>query len=476
MATQETLVGEWAPPPEGGSLPITNEDYINQVRMNCRLNLPNVVLASEHGLIMVMVCGGPTSKLFLEDIRKKSQDKEKYRIFCSNKTHDWLIENGIIPDYHFIIDPKKSMLDYVTKPHKDVEYLVGSCCYPEVFKALQGYNVKRLMVYSGIEDQDGMSDMKVISALFHKDEYAALEGGTMAGLRAMPLANILGYTTVEFYGFDSCFFNYDKDGKPIYYSYDKKRLENIMECKTDDGRVFESTPIFASQARQYIKWKRRFEWIKFIIHGDSLTAHIDKIDEALLKPKHNSLITNYMLQLNKEMHKGFKDSNGKLHMFGSVGHEYAGEVSLLAGQFAKKYGEITLLDYGCGAGTLKHALPNITGVKINEYDPCIDEKSATPEPADIVVCTDVLEHIEPECMDNVLDDLKRVTKKTALVSICLTEAAKFYADGRNCHLSILPIDIWYSKLRKRFHIVESGKRKMRMHEYYVCVLQAKEIR
>jgi len=85
MATQETLVGEWTPPPEGGSLPITNEDYINQVRMNCRLNLPNVVLASEHGLIMVMVCGGPTSKLFLEDIRKKSQDKEKYRIFCSKR-------------------------------------------------------------------------------------------------------------------------------------------------------------------------------------------------------------------------------------------------------------------------------------------------------------------------------------------------------------------------------------------------------
>jgi hypothetical protein len=469
MSQQEELIGTWSDPPEGGDLPIRNDDYISQVRQNCRLDLPNVKQVKEHDLIMVMVCGGPTSKLFLEDIRAKSKDP-KYVIFCSNRTHDWLIENGIVPNYHFIIDPKSSMIDYVQHPNKDVEYLIGSCCNPGVFAALKDYKLKRLMTFSGSEDDDGMTDMKIIQTLFHKDEYAPLEGGTTAGLRAIPLGNIFGFRTIEFYGLDSGFSQYGPDGKPIFYSYDKTRIENILECKTDDGRIFESTPVFASQARQFIKWKQRFEWIKLIVHGDSLTAHIDKLDEEVNKPKHDLLLTDYARSMNEELHKDISVG------YGQVGHEYAGEVVLLAGQLARKFGDITVLDYGCGNGSLGKIFPNLVGVTFKEYDPCIKEKSARPEPADLVVCTDVLEHIEPECLENVLDDLKRVVKKEMYLSICLTKAQKVYSDGQNCHLSILPEEIWYSKLRKRFDIVEMTKKQERRHHNLVYILQAKEVK
>jgi hypothetical protein len=468
MAVMEDLVGEWMAPPEGGGSPIKGDDYINQVRSNCKLDLPNVVAEPEHDKVMVMICGGPTAKQFLEDIRKKGAD-DKYRIFCSNGTHDWLIENDIIPDYHFIIDPKESMMKYVTKPHKDVKYLIGSCCYPEVFKALKDYNVIRMMVFSGTRNNEGRTDHDVIKALFGNKEYSALEGGTMAGLRAMTLGNTLGYQAVEFYGFDSCFFEYDKDKKPIYYAYDKKRIENIMECKTDDGRIFETTPVFASQARQYIKWKHRLEWMKFIIHGDSFTSHIHKIDEAVMRPKHNKLITDYMLKMNEEL---FKEND-----FGVVGHEYAGQIAILTGQLVNKYGAITLLDYGCGKQTLEKVFPPIQNVTFKNYDPCIKELSATPEPADVVVCTDVLEHVEFECLDNVLDDLKRVTKKTCFCSICLTPADKNYSDGQNTHVTLLEYDIWYAKLRKRFHVVESDIKTFKgNHQKFQAILQAREIR
>lgn len=466
MAYQEELIGAWCPPPVGGGLPIDNEDYINQVRKNCRLDLPNVNFETTDKT-MIMVCGGPTAKEFLEDIRKKSLD-DKYRIFCSNKTHDWLIENNIIPDFHFIIDPKKSKISDVSNPHKDVQYLIGSCCHPGVFEKLKGFNVKRLMVFSGSINEDGMSDMQIIQTLYSKNDYAPLEGGTMAGLRAIPLGNLLGYKTIEFYGFDSCFFKYGENGKPIYYSYDKARIENILECKTDDGTIYESTPVFASQARQFIKWKNRFEWMKLIIHGDSLTSKIDKIDEEERKPKHDKIITDYFLKMNQELHKD--------KTFGFVGHEHAGEISILVGQVAKKYGEVSVLDYGCGTGSLQKIFPNIVGVTFHQFDPCIEEYSNSPKPVDIVICTDVLEHIEPECLENVLNDLQRLTKKTAYISICLTEAVKTYPDGRNCHLSILPHDIWYAKLRKRFDIIESKKESRRNHNYSTFIVQAKEVK
>jgi len=331
---------------------------------------------------------------------------------------------------------------------------------------------------------NGVGDTDIMKAYFDSDEYSVLEGGSMAGLRAMTLGNIMGYRTIEFYGFDSCFFETDKNGKPIYYSYDKERGENILECRCDDGVVYQSTPVFASQAREFIKWKHRLEWIKFIIHGDSLTSRIHLLDDIKNTPKHDKLITDYWLKMNQKMFLKEKDSQETdMHReFGTSGHKYAGEISILAGQIARRSleenkGKVTLLDYGCGQGTLKKVFPDIVGLEFLEYDPCIEEKSARPEPADIVVCTDVLEHIEPECLENVLNDLQKLTKKALFVTICLTPAVKKYADGSNCHLSQLPFDIWFAKLKKRFDIAEITARKRRGgHDMLICVATAKEIR
>ena len=347
-----------------------------------------------------------------------------------------------------------------------------------MFEALEGYNVTMVASLSGTT-VDGVRDTNILKAFFDKDNYTILEGGTMAGLRAMTLGNIMGYRTVEFYGFDSCFFENDEKGQPIYYSYHKDRGENVLECKCDDGRIFLSTPVFASQAREFLKWKRRLEWMKFIIHGDSFTAHIDKLDTESNKPKHDLLITDYMFKMNQKMFNKEREivESEVYREFGTSGHEYAGEIAMLAGQIAKRYGNITLLDYGCGQGTLKKVFPNIVGVEFIEYDPCIEEKSKHPEPADVVVCSDVLEHIESECLENVLDDLQKLTKKVAFIAICLTRAGKNYSDGRNCHLSQLPLDIWFAKLHKRFSITEITTRKnSRGHEMIICVVRNKDIK
>ena len=52
------------------------------------------------------------------------------------------------------------------------------------------------------------------------------------------------------------------------------------------------------------------------------------------------------------------------------------------------------------------------GVRIDyrPYDPAFPEYGE-PRGADLVCCIDVLEHIEPDLLDNVLDDLARITLK-----------------------------------------------------------------
>ena len=108
----------------------------------------------------------------------------------------------------------------------------------------------------------------------------------------------------------------------------------------------------------------------------------------------------------------------------------------------------SILDYGCGRRTLEQEL----GYPIQNYDPAIPGYDAPPEPAHCVACTDVLEHIEPECLDAVLDDLKRVTQAVGFFVIATRPAAKVLADGRNAHLINRPIEWWLPQIWERFTI------------------------
>lgn len=103
----------------------------------------------------------------------------------------------------------------------------------------------------------------------------------------------------------------------------------------------------------------------------------------------------------------------------------------------------TILDYGCGKGFMAELIDNV-----RLYDPAIVEYSTPPEPADLVMCLDVMEHIEPEFLENVVNDLVKLTRKTLLVAISLKYAARILRDGRNSHLIVKPAE-WWQELFER---------------------------
>ena len=94
-----------------------------------------------------------------------------------------------------------------------------------------------------------------------------------------------------------------------------------------------------------------------------------------------------------------------------------------------------------------------TGKGLRGYDPAIEGLDAPPNPADIVVCGDVLEHVEPQCLDAVVDDLRRVTKKAALLVVATRPAVKTLADGRNAHLIVESADWWLPRIARCFDLV-----------------------
>jgi hypothetical protein len=114
-----------------------------------------------------------------------------------------------------------------------------------------------------------------------------------------------------------------------------------------------------------------------------------------------------------------------------------------------------LLDYGAGKGRLGQSLPKHSSrsLRIHHYDPAIPQWSAMPQPCGFVACIDVLEHIEPELIDNVLDDLQRVTVGTGLFTVHTGPAMKVLGDGRNAHLIQQPPSWWLPRFTARFELI-----------------------
>lgn len=132
--------------------------------------------------------------------------------------------------------------------------------------------------------------------------------------------------------------------------------------------------------------------------------------------------------------------------FGHIGYLWAPRViSIMDDHHCE-----SLLDYGCGKGTMGAACREIANKRgsllfLQEYDPAFP--SAMPAPADMVTCIDVLEHVETDKLEAVVDDLKRCMGKVALVTVSLRQGSK-----RNAHLhpnANKPREFWRALLQLR---------------------------
>ena len=152
--------------------------------------------------------------------------------------------------------------------------------------------------------------------------------------------------------------------------------------------------------------------------------------------------------MSRLLSEDYRKLQKKLHDSGDYGltaHRYGWSVSNVAKRFKIK----SILDYGCGVNLdLLKTLD--TKAIYRPYDPCVPDYSESPEPAEMVVCIDVLEHIEPECLESVLNHLRALTERILFVTVCMTSSSQYMQDGRNVHLIQKPREWWIPKFADRF--------------------------
>ena len=128
--------------------------------------------------------------------------------------------------------------------------------------------------------------------------------------------------------------------------------------------------------------------------------------------------------------------------------QYAKDIANLA----RKHKAQTMLDYGCGRGDAyrsPHKLHHQMGIQrrsVTLYDPSFPVHSKLPTGRyDIVLCSDVLEHVPEEDVDALIGELFAYAKKVVWASVCCRPAKKVFPDGTNLHVTVRPYQWWESR-------------------------------
>lgn len=236
-------------------------EMLKQVSENMQREIPWLAPRKAHAGTMLLVGGGPSLRESLGKIRfHQSRGGE---IFALNGTHDWLIERGIIPDYHVLLDSRPENVCFVQKPHRRVKYLLGAQCHPSMFDALEGYDVTLWF-----SEMDGVQELT--QGIEHKP-VAIIGGGATVGLKTMFMAHTLGYRRIHFFGFDSCY----RDEENHAYPQALNAGESVQEYEVA-GRRFFCAPWMAKQSIDFQHQARQLMALgyRLTVHGDGLIAHI----------------------------------------------------------------------------------------------------------------------------------------------------------------------------------------------------------
>lgn len=144
---------------------------------------------------------------------------------------------------------------------------------------------------------------------------------------------------------------------------------------------------------------------------------------------------------------------------GSTPFGKRGKIPKDLARFIDEIRPTTILDYGCGKGRLVSKLQEVYPKKtISGYDPGNSQfnNNVKDVQVDLLMSTDVLEHVEPEHIDETLKFLSTKSRYVYHLIACCP-AKLILPDGRNAHLIIEDAAWWREKfLNLNYKIIKES--------------------
>lgn len=396
-------------------------------------------VSEPHDGVAILCGSGPSLAGSLEEIRRHQSDGA--HVFALNGAAAYLAANGITADYQVICDAQEKTLALVGPARA---HLFASQVNPALFDAVPSAKLWHLNVCEDFADFE-----KHLPA--HEGAYALIGGTASVGNVATCLAYSMGYRDLHCYGYDSS----HRDTR----SHASEQAINAGEPLTRVnfmGREFLTSFTMKSQADTFYRHAKALEegGAKIDVHGDGLLPTIWRWhrDTPIAKRE----VEKYEAMWEHASYRAHSPGEARYH-------------EIIAHLMPEK-GD-SFLDLGCGTGRLAALLARDYAVVAvdfaeNALDPGIEVPFmqanlwALPRSlkAKFGVCCDVMEHIPPELIDAVLENIARACP-TVYFRIDMAPDEMGSLIGAPLHLSVFDETFWAAKLLEHWrlvHIVNEG--------------------
>ncbi len=205
---------------------------------------------------LAIVAGGMSVLKTLERARTFND------IMVCGSAHDYVLSQGLAPRWSVLADARQ---DCITMLQRSITYLVASNCAPELFDALEGFDVQMWHARTDVAGGDQAAE-----AIVRRGEPQVAWGCTCA-LAAIYLGRLLGFTDLHLFGVDSCYESetathpYQTAGE---FKQDKFHVDiGGRRMLTDGGMLLQA---------EYF-WRiieMEGEFFHATIHGDGLIAEM----------------------------------------------------------------------------------------------------------------------------------------------------------------------------------------------------------
>lgn len=405
----------------------TDEMLLANVKANSSIDREWLAIETENELTAILCASGPSIADNLDKIHQLQRSGGI--IFATNGASKFLNDNGIVPDYQVIVDARSQTSSLVdTKAQK---HLFASQVDPKCFE----------LVPDAILWHQEIGSITEIIPEYHKD-YALIGGGTSVGISAMCIAYTMGFRDIKCFGYDSS----HRDNESHAFRQAMNDSEPLTTIRSN-GKTYLCSFTMKQQAHKFQ------ETAKALIDAG---CQIDVIGDGLLPS-----IWNGPKMSEQEKYE---------QMWAIEGYRQVSPGELVAETFVKVVKpepNARIGDFGCGTGRGGLAISKLIDCDMTMID--FTENSRDPEAqqfrfikADLTnpipamvrhgYCCDVMEHIAPEDVDEVLNNVLSACKD-CFFQISTIPDSMGAEIGQQLHLTVEPHEWWKEKILKHGEVL-----------------------
>lgn len=262
-------IGGMSALPKLDGMNVSYATALDNMRANCARDLPWFTGFPHKDVPVCVVGGGPSLKDTVEDLRRLHRAGAK--VVSTNNAMAWLIDHGITPDVHVILDARPENAAFVQNPPRSVRYFIASQCDPAVFDALKRRQV--VVWHAAICDESS----EIVRPWDKTRPICMVGGGGTVGLRTLNLCWLSGYREVHVFGMDSSYAE-------THHAYPQALNDTETTVQvTLNGKTYRSAVWMARQAEEFKDAWRHLaaQGVRLRVHGSGLIPDMARVLEQL---------------------------------------------------------------------------------------------------------------------------------------------------------------------------------------------------